>query len=278
MSPCAPPKAHSQCTNPMTGAPVLVLRMREPCRTPKLMLRRKDRSCEGQDTATPSPRPSTSSAPTSLPVFMMMSSPEVPSGKLQHRYYCHDCTQNNKDIYKSESNNDGDGVMFTNAHMLSWSHTHPDGVANARLLYDIRPCMRDPSRVCKGSPDVVGTAAKLPSQKGKKHTKCLRSCVVCTWCVVPFGASSFAAGLAMSGDPLQRWMNTAASYIPQLRQVCRRREEEERKLKKQQRTSKRMRKIGNHRFASNGECSGVLQVSEWTDGWTHTARVQSEGW
>ena len=171
--------------------------------------------------------------------------------------------------------------------MLSWSHTHPDGVANAMLLYDIRPCMRDPCKVCKGSPDVVGTAAKLPSQKGKKHTKCLRSSVVCTWCVVPFGASSFAAGLAMIftaalffSQPLviPSVDEHCSVFIPQLRQVCRRREEEERKLKKQQRTSKRMRKIGNHRFASNGECSGVLQVSECTDGWTHTARVQSEGW
>lgn len=63
-------------------SPVLVLRMREPCRTPKLMLRRKLRSCDGQATAMPSPRPSTSRAPTSLPVCMMMSSPDVPSGKL----------------------------------------------------------------------------------------------------------------------------------------------------------------------------------------------------
>ena len=46
------------------------------------MVRRKSRSSPGHSTITPSPRPSTSKAPISVPVVMMMSSLLVPAQQL----------------------------------------------------------------------------------------------------------------------------------------------------------------------------------------------------
>mmetsp|Transcript_2390 Transcript_2390/g.6032 ORF Transcript_2390/g.6032 Transcript_2390/m.6032 type:complete len:278 (-) Transcript_2390:1201-2034(-) len=60
---------------------VLVLRMREPCSRPKLVVRRKSRSSPSTSSSTPSPRPSTSRPPTHEPVLSTMSSRMVPLGK-----------------------------------------------------------------------------------------------------------------------------------------------------------------------------------------------------
>ena len=58
---------------------VLVLRMREPWSRPKLVVRRKARSAEGHSTRTPSPKPSHSRAPISVPVVITISSRPVPA-------------------------------------------------------------------------------------------------------------------------------------------------------------------------------------------------------